>query len=440
MVDHRLTIRYVAVDALRDYDRNARLHPEEQLQQLEASIREFGFNVPVLVDRDNVLVAGHGRVMAAKRIGLLKVPAIDVSHMSEAQVRAYRLADNKIALNSEWDEKLLAAELQAVLAGGELELGVMGFDQDELEALLEEEFTGGSREGEDDAPPAEPVATARLGDLWLLGDHRVCCGDSTDKASVLRALGVHKPRVMVTDPPYGVEYDASWRVKAGVASKGAAVGKVLNDDRADWTAAWELFPGAVAYVWHGGLHARTVTESLERAKFGIRSQIIWVKTRFALSRGHYHWQHEPALYAVRDGEDEGWGFDEDHGVLSYAVKDGQSAAWRGGRKQSTVWVIEHVKSETGHSTQKPVECMRRPMVNHTKRGEAVYDPFLGSGTSVIAAETEGRRCCGVELNPAYVDVIVKRWQAFTGREAILEATGQTFDQVVVDRQFREAAE
>jgi DNA modification methylase len=427
----RLTVSYWPVDRLLPYAQNARLHPEDQILELVYSMREFGFNVPCLVDASHSIVAGHGRIIAAKRLGLEEVPVIQLGHLTEAQVRAYRLADNRIALNSEWDEDLLKAELQAIQ--DEFDLGLMGFDEKELEEYLAPEFEGGAKDGEDEVPEPAAFAVARAGDVWYCGPHRVGCGSSTDKAAVAAVLGGERPNLMVTDPPYGVNYDASWRVKAGVGSKNAAVGKVLNDDRADWTEAWALFPGAVAYVWHGGLHAKTVAESLEAEKFQIRSQIIWVKPRFALSRGHYHWQHEPCLYGVRDGGDEGWGFVEEHEVAAYAVREAQTGAWRGGRKQSTVWQIEHVKCETGHSTRKPVECMRRPMLNNSKLGDAVYDPFLGSGTSLIAAETEGRRCFGMELNPAYVDIIVRRWQDFTGREATLGATGQTYGAVAAAR-------
>ena len=215
-----------------------------------------------------------------------------------------------------------------------------------------------------------------------------------------------KPLLMVTDPPYGVEYDPSWRNQAG-AAKTKRTGKVLNDDRADWREAWALFSGDVAYVWHGALHAATVAESLEAAGFNIRSQIIWAKERLVLSRGDYHWQHEPAWYAVK--------------------KTGKGH-WAGDRKQTTLWQIpsKDQDAKTVHGTQKPVECMRRPILNNSSPGQAVYEPFMGSGTTLIAAETTGRVCYGIELNPAYVDVAVERWQAFTGQEAMLAETGESF--------------
>jgi DNA modification methylase len=253
---------------------------------------------------------------------------------------------------------------------------------------------------EESVPELPVVPTSVLGDIYLLGDHRIMCGDSTDKESVLKLLGGGVPSLMVTDPPYGVEYDPNWRNEAerknGEAFGGRAIGKVLNDDRADWREAWELYPGNVAYVWHSALHSSEVDASLVAAGFEIRSQIIWAKHRFAISRGHYHWQHEPCWYAVRKNE---------------------SGNWSGDRSQTTLWAITHNASDTGHGTQKPIECMLRPIENNSKSGDIVYDPFLGSGTTLIAAEKSGRTCYGMELSPQYVDVIVKRWEDFTGRKA-----------------------
>jgi DNA modification methylase len=212
---------------------------------------------------------------------------------------------------------------------------------------------------------------------------------------------------MVTDPPYGVAYDPAWRNRAGVSSS-KRVGKVQNDDRADWREAWALFPGDVAYVWHGALHAATVAHTLEACGFKIRAQIVWAKDRLVLGRGDYHWQHEPAWYAVRD-----------------------FGHWHGDRKQTTLWQISGraQDAETVHGTQKPVECMRRPMANNSTVGQAVYEPFCGSGTTIIAAEMAGRVCHAIELNPIYVDVAVRRWEAFSGHAAVLEDGGDGFAQV-----------
>ena len=216
---------------------------------------------------------------------------------------------------------------------------------------------------------------------------------------------------MVTDPPYGVDYDPQWRNEVGVSTT-ARTGRVANDDRADWRAAWALFPGDVAYVWHAGVHAATVADSLEACGFAIRSQIIWAKPRLVLSRGHYHWQHEPCWYAVREGA---------------------TGHWQGARDQTTIWAIgtgdDAEDDATVHGTQKPVECMRRPLLNNSSTGASVYEPFSGSGTTIIAAETSGRACFAMELDPRYCDVAVERWQTFTGKQAVLEGNGLSFADV-----------
>jgi site-specific DNA-methyltransferase (adenine-specific) len=294
---------------------------------------------------------------------------------------------------------------------------VTGFTDAEIARLR-----GGGREDLDDVPepPAKPVT--RPGDVWTLGPHRLLCGDATSADDVARLLGDEKPFLMVTDPPYGVSYDPTWRVAAGVSSRGAARGRVANDDRSDWREAWALFPGAVAYVWHGGLHAASVAGSLVASGFEIRAQLVWVKQRPVLSRGAYHWQHEPAYVGVRGGAPDRWV--EEHDLAAYAVREGEGARWDGGRRQSTVWEIEHRANASGHGTEKPVECMARPMRNHGGRGDAVYEPFCGSGTSIVAAETTGRRCFALELTPAYCDVAVERWQTITGGEARRELSTQ----------------
>jgi DNA modification methylase len=218
-------------------------------------------------------------------------------------------------------------------------------------------------------------------------------------------------RTVVTDQPFGVQYDPEWRKRAGVNNSNR-MGKVRNDDRSDWREAWALFPGDVAYVWHGALHASTVSDSLESCGFEIRSQIVWAKPSLVMGRGHYHWQHEPCWYAVRG-----------------------TGHWNGDRKQSTLWHIENRNqdAETVHSTQKPVECMRRPIVNNSSPGQAVYEPFSGSGTTIIACEKEGRTALAIELEPAYVDVAVTRWKNFTGKQAVLDGGGRTFEEIKAER-------
>jgi DNA modification methylase len=379
---------------------------------IAGSIREYGFNNPVLVDGNNGIIAGHGRVLAARRLGLDKVPVIELAHLTEAQKRAYILADNRLAEQAGWDRELLALELTDLGALG-IDLGEIGFAGAELDALLD---LGAGDPREEETPPVPEVPVSRAGDLWMLGTHRLMCGDATAEADVVRLLNGVTSHLMVTDPPYGVAYDPEWRNRAG-ASETKRTGKVLNDNRADWREAWALFPGDVAYVWHGALHATTVAESLVATGFDIRSQIIWAKERLVLSRGHYHWQHEPAWYAVRG-----------------------KGHWSGDRKQSTLWSIPNRDQDatTVHGTQKPVECMRRPMLNNASPGQVVYEPFNGSGTTIIAAETCGRVCHAMELDPAYVDVAVCRWQDFTGQAAILDGDGHSFAEIATTR-AREAA-
>lgn len=402
------------VSALAPYARNSRTHSAEQIDQIAASIREWGWTVPVLVDPDGEIIAGHGRILAAQKLGIKDVPCMVAEGWTDAQKRAYVIADNKLAENAGWDETVLGLELSA-LQELDFDLSGIGFDDKELADLFAEKQPG--REDPDKTPAVQEQAIAARGDIWVLGNHRLRCGDSTKAEDVAALLNGAKPHLMVTDPPYGVEYDPNWRNEAmrsdGSADGGRAVGKVQNDDKADWREAWALFPGEVAYVWHAGVFSPTVAESLFACGFEIRSQIIWAKNNIAIGRSHYHWQHEPCWYAVK--------------------KTGKGY-WAGDRKQSTLWDIpKPQKSETGHGTQKPVECMRRPIVNNSKPGDAVYEPFCGSGTTIIAGEMEGRHIYAMELDEHYVDVIVRRWQDFTGQEATLEATGQTFAEVTAER-------
>ncbi len=400
------------VEDLVPYVRNARTHPEGQVAQIAASMERFGFTIPMLVAEDGTIIAGHGRLLAAQRLGFTEVPVMVARGWSDEDRRLYTLADNRLAETSEWDPDTLRLELDELqIEVGADALAGIGFSTPEIAelipAILKE--AGAGLTDPDDVPEPEPDPVSRPGDIWELGKHRIICGSSTDKDAVAALLDGAKPHLMVTDPPYGVEYDPEWRTRAGVGGAGTAKGKVLNDDKADWRDAWALFPGDVAYVWHAGLFAPVVAESLIAARLKPRSQIIWDKGQLVLSRGDYHWQHEPCWYAVREGK---------------------TGHWAGDRKQTTVWQIDKPrKSETGHGTQKPIDCMKRPIENNSKPGDAVYEPFSGSGTTIIAAEMTARRCFAVELNPAYVDIAVKRWQEFTGNEAVLVSTGETFAQV-----------
>jgi DNA modification methylase len=402
------------IEKLIPYTNNPRLHSAADIDGIAASILKWGWTNPVLVDEQGVLIAGHGRVAAAAKLRLtIPIPVIVARGWSEDEKQAYRLADNELAARGSWHPDLLRGELRDLKFSG-FNLDLIGFEPDRLEAILAGLRANGLSDP-DSVPDVPNQPVSRPGDVWQLGDHRVGCGDSTNAANVEPVLAGSQPQLMVSDPPYGVGYDPSWRARRGVSSGKLAQGKVLNDDRADWRQAYALFTGDVAYVWHGALHGDVVGGDLTACGFELRAQIVWAKPHFTLSRGHYHWRHETCWYAVREGK---------------------AGHWQGGRKQSTVWEIGNnnpfanpqPEQSWGHATQKPVECMRRPIVNNSRPGELVYDPFLGSGTSLIAAEMTGRICCGLEISPAYVDVIVRRWQAFTGRRAIHQASGQSFDE------------
>jgi len=405
-----MKIENIAIESLIPYARNSRTHGEEQVAQVAASIKEFGFTNPVLIDEQGGIIAGHGRTMAARKLGLAEVPCIRLSHLTEAQKRAYVIADNKLALNAGWDETMLALEFKDLQDMG-FDLELTGFGLGDIDELLAElDATPEGNTEEDETPAVQAELVSKLGDVWSLGKHRIMCGDSTNGEQVKMLLGGGMPHLMVTDPPYGVEYDADWRNNAhradGTPIAGSAVGKVLNDDRADWREAWALFPGEVAYVWHAGAFSHTVADSLVSCNFRLYALIVWGKNQMAIGRGHYHHKHEPC-----------W----------YAVKKGGTGHWQGDRKQTTLWSIDKpTKSETGHSTQKPIECMRTPIENNSKAGDSVYEPFSGSGTTIIAAEQTGRICYAMELSPAYVDVAVRRWQQYTGKSAVHAVTGQAF--------------
>jgi hypothetical protein len=287
-------ITWRSVDQLIPYARNSRTHSKDQVAQIAASIREFGWTNPILVDGDGTIIAGHGRVMAARKLGEKDVPCIELGHLTEAQKRAYVIADNQLALNAGWDAEMLKVEI-AELVDADFDLGLLGFDDAMLAGLTGVETEGLTDPDAVPEAPANPVTV--IGDVWVMGRHRIICGSSTEAGTVAKLLMDVKPHLMVTDPPYGVEYDADWRNTAkradGSVIGGKAVGKVLNDDKADWREAWSLFPGDVAYIWHAGNMAHVVAESLLACDFGIRAQIIWAKSQFVIGRGDYHPQHEP---------------------------------------------------------------------------------------------------------------------------------------------------
>ncbi len=379
--------------ALTPNARNWRLHPTGQRQALTEVLDQVGWVQDVVVNRrSGHLVDGHLRVELAMEQGVKTVPVVYVDLSDAEEVLVLATLDPLAALAT-GDSEQLAALLGEVQYEGS---GLAAM----LDALARDTGLNDPPTGltdPDDVPVLAEQPYVQRGEVYWLGGHRVMCGDATDAADVARLLGGAAPTLMVTDPPYGVAYDPSWRAAAGVNRSRRRLGTVTNDDRADWREAWALFSGDVAYVWHGGLHSSEVAASLVAVGFDLRTQLVWAKDRFALSRGHYHWQHEPCWYAVRHGA---------------------TAHWTGDRSQPTVWSIPaRDDAGHGHSTQKPVECMERPLRNHA--GD-VYDPFLGSGTTLIAAERQGRRCYGLEIEPRYVQVAVERWEAYTGATATRE--------------------
>jgi DNA modification methylase len=424
-----MRVRQVPIDDVKPYPNNPR--KEHDVRGIVAAVQlAGGWRVPIVAwEGDGCILAGHGRLLAAREMGMAKVPVhfVGRSEITEEQARAWRIADNRVGERSGWDDRQLLAELELLDEARRREAGFDEDDEAELRRRIEQEdLAEADREGEDDAPePPEQPAT-RTGDLWVLGDHRLLCGDATSVDDVA-SLGPHG-HLMVTDPPYGVNYEPAWRDAALPQMWGStrSIGRVRDDDRADWREAWVLFDGDAAYVWSGDRHLVESGSSLIIVGFELRGQIVWRKQHFAVGRGNYHAQHESCWYAVRKG---------------------CKSHWTGDRTQSTVWDVANAFSaghsnvddgKTNHSTQKPVEVMRRPMVNNSVKGDLVYDPFVGSGTSIIAAESVGRRCRAIDVDPAYCDVAVDRWQRFTGKRATLEATGEAFDDLRA-RRLAEAA-
>jgi DNA modification methylase len=382
-----MKIRQIPIESLHFSEFNPRKISQTELDALKKSLSEFGIVEPAVVNvhpkRMNIVVGGHQRLRAAQELGWTTFPCFEVSLTKE------RERELNIRLNrnvGQWDFNLLKENFDAT------DLLNWGFTEQELDVagLL-------STDGivEDEAPPPPEHPKTQPGDFYVIGRHRLLCGDATKAEDVSRLLGQEKPALMVTDPPYGVDYDPHWRAAVGINKNKKKMGRVTNDACVDWREAWVLFPGDIAYVWHAGRFASIVQKGLEESGFLVVSQIVWAKDRFALSRGDYHWQHEPCWYAVQKG---------------------MTHAWTGDRKQTTLWSIPRADDKGhGHGTQKPVECMARPIRNNSSPGQAVYDPFLGSGTTVIAAEQLGRSCQGLEIEPKYCDVVVTRWVNFTGK-------------------------
>ena len=403
-----MNIEKIDISVLIPYARNARTHSDEQIAQIAGSIKEFGFNNPVLIDKDNGVIAGHGRLAAARKLGLKEVPCIRLEHLTETQRKAYILADNRIALNSGWEAELLSLELSELLDGG-VNLESLGFDADEIDALLNKiEPTEGLTD-EDATPevPEEPVT--KPGDVWILGKHRLMCGDSTSIQALEALCQDQAVDMWLTDPPYNVAYEGKTKDALKIQNDSMDDEQFRQFLRDSYVAADAVMkPGAVFYIWHADSEGYNFRGAAQDAGWKVRQCLIWKKQTMVMGRQDYHWKHEPCLY--------GW-------------KDGAGHLWAADRKQTTILEFDRPSRNAEHPTMKPVALFEYQMLNNTKGGDIVLDSFGGSGTTLIAAEKNGRIARLMELDPKYCDVIVKRWQDFTGKQATLEATGQTYSEL-----------
>jgi site-specific DNA-methyltransferase (adenine-specific) len=391
-----MQIKEVAVDKLIPYAKNSRTHSPEQVGQIAASIKEFGFRNPILVD-NLTLIAGHGRLLAAQKLGLDKVPTIDCSDMTESQKKAYIIADNKLALNAGWDTAMLTIEMKELQEEG-FDLDLLGFDDKELNALLEPEVVQGLTD-EDAVPETPKEATTKLGDVYILGKHRLMCGDSTSITDMEKLVNGQPVDMCLTDPPYNVAYEGGTKEKLTIQNDSMEDSEFRQFLRDAFVAADTVMKaGAVFYIWHADSEGYNFRGACHDTGWKVRQCLIWKKSSLVMGRQDYHWIHEPCLY--------GW-------------KEGASHLWSADRKQTTILEFNKPTRNGEHPTMKPVELFEYQMLNNTKGGDIVLDSFGGSGTTLIAAEKHGRYARIMELDPKYCDVIVKRWEDFTGEKAIL---------------------
>jgi DNA modification methylase len=391
-----MQIKEVAVDKLIPYAKNSRTHSPEQVGQIAASIKEFGFRNPILVD-NLTLIAGHGRLLAAQKLGLDKVPTIDCSDMTESQKKAYIIADNKLAMNAGWDTAMLTLEMQELQEEG-FDLELLGFDDKELNALLEPEVVQGLTD-EDAVPETPKEASTKLGDIYILGKHRLMCGDSTSITDMEKLIDEQPVDMCLTDPPYNVAYEGATKEKLTIINDSMGNDEFRQFLRDAFVAADTVMKqGAVFYIWHADSEGYNFRGACSDAGWKVRQCLIWKKSSLVMGRQDYHWMHEPCLY--------GW-------------KDGAAHLWSADRKQTTILEFNKPSRNGEHPTMKPVELFEYQMLNNTKGGDIVLDSFGGSGTTLIAAEKHGRYARIMELDPKYCDVIVKRWEDFTGQKAVL---------------------
>jgi DNA modification methylase len=403
------------VERLIPYARNPRTHTDEQVAQIAASIAEFGWTNPVLVGADGVVIAGHARLMAARKLALAEVPVIVLDHLTEAQQRALVIADNKLALNAGWDEDMLRVEIDA-LREVDFDLDVLGFDDQEIEALLADEPNEAAGNTDEDAAPEAPETAVTVpGDVWILGEHRLLCGDATQIEAVEKVLAGGLADMVFTDPPYNVNYGATMKDKLRGKKR-----KIANDNLGD---GFEQFLSDVCtnllavtkgtiYICMSSSELHTLYRAFTEAGGHWSTFLIWAKNTFTMGRSDYQRQYEPILY--------GW-------------KEGSDHYWCGARDQGDVWLVKKPVSNDLHPTMKPIELVERAVRNSSKTRDTVLDPFGGSGSTLIACEKAGRQARLIELEPRYCDVIVRRWEEFSGKKAVLEGDGRTFADLATER-------
>ena len=399
------------IERLIPWAKNPRTHSDAQIAQIAASIEQFGFNNPILVDTKAGIIAGHGRLLAAQKLGLEEVPVIVLDHLSEAQKRAYIIADNQLALNAGWDEDLLRAEL-AALQAEDFDVNLLGFEDEELARLLAAQEATEGLTDEDAVPELPQTPVSVTGDLWILGDHRLLVGDATKQADVEKLMAGDFADLVFTDPPYNVDYEGYTEERL----------KIRGDRMSDaefkqfLESAFQAFRaiakhGASLYVCHSSSWQREFQNALESAGFEVRCQIIWAKNTFAWGFGRYKFQHEPIFYAhVAEQKD----------------------SWYGDKSQSTLWDEKKPAANRIHPTAKPVELVERALLNSSKAGDIVADLFGGSGSTLIGCERRGRKARLMEIDPKYADCIVQRYQEYTGRKATLDG-GKTFEAIAQER-------
>jgi len=437
------------VDDLIPYARNSRTHSDAQVAQIAASVREFGWTNPVLVDGENGIIAGHGRVLAARKLGMEEVPCIELAGLSDTQRRAYIIADNKLALNAGWDEEMLRLEMSEL---GDLgfDLALTGFSDEDMDALFAKDEVQEGLTDPDDVPDlSEPIS--KQGDVWVLGAHKVMCGDSTVLADVESLMGGLMSDACWTDPPYNVNYESK------------LAGKIKNDSMGDGKFREFLYdafvcahavmkPGAPIYVAHADTEGLNFRGAFKDAEFKISGCLVWAKNSIVLGRSDYQWQHEPVLYGWKPGAAHRWYggrkqttlmqlggsvfTQNEDGTVTARIGD-QSIVISGDNLQatqveSTIIRCEKPKRSSEHPTMKPVELISKMLRNSTREGDIVLDLFGGSGSTLISCQMLGRQARLMELDAKFVDVIVRRWQEFTGKQATHAATGATFAEVEAD--------